>query len=296
MIQLNLKRILVPIDFSVTALQAINHAAFLARINKAELFLLHVKKRISPLPPEVSGRIFPEINTNHVSRQQEIEKLAEQIHKNHLVTVHVIICTGNPLTQILKVTEKKHIDLIVMGTRGADSTSSLFAGSNSHRLVAKSEIPVITVREDAKRLGYQRIVLPIDTSEHSRQKVNAAIQVAKMFASKIHVLGLVGKNDDYEARKLNVKLQQVKTRLKDAGVRYNSEIAKTDDPSGKTISIARKNNADMIIAMADHKDLFSGFARKYDQQLIDESEIPVLSIPPEIHEENIEPASINGLW
>jgi hypothetical protein len=49
--------------------------------------------------------------------------------------------------------------------------------------------------------------------------------------------------------------------------------------------------------MTDQKTNTSPFASaSYDRELVDGSRIPILSIPPEIHEENIEPASIGGLW
>ena len=48
--------------------------------------------------------------------------------------------------------------------------------------------------------------------------------------------------------------------------------------------------------MTDQDNGSGILTRTFDRELVDESEIPVLSIPPEIHEENIAPASIGGLW
>lgn len=45
MIKVNTKKVLVPIDFSLTAMRAIKHAAFIVKSTKGELLLLHVQKK-----------------------------------------------------------------------------------------------------------------------------------------------------------------------------------------------------------------------------------------------------------
>lgn len=297
MIKLNASRILVPFDFSTTSKRAIRHAALLAQMNKGELLLYYVKTQKSVLN---IGYNISELRTIAEERQgyrKLIEDTANEIRAEFKIPVKVMLGMGNRISSITKTTDKKQIGLIVMGTEGSDSVSSLFSGSNSHRVVSKSEVPVLTVRSDSKKIAYANILLPVDLSQHTRQKVLVAIQVAKSFGGMIHLIGMLSKSDKSSAYKLNGILNQIMKRLKLEDIDFTSETIETDDPVTKTILAAKRKKADIIITMTDASSgSFILSSKSYDHELIDESSIPVLSIPPEIHEENIEPASIGGLW
>ena len=297
MIKLNTKRILIPHDFSVTSTKAIKHAAIMAKYNQGEVFLLYVKKNPSILNILPSKSELREIAKDSENYKRLMEDSAEEIRNKYGVPVKVLVGVGGKIHEILKIAEKKNVGLIVMGTQGSESVSNLFSGSNSHKVVSKSQIPVLTVRTVSKKDGYATILLPIDLSEHTRQKVNVAIQLAKIYSSKIHLIGLFGSNEADHKFKLQSILKQVEKRIKLDDVEVSQETHLTKDAVKTTLLSAKQINADIIITMTDQK-AGSGnlLSPTYDHQLVDESGIPVLSIPPEVHDENIEPASIGGLW
>lgn len=296
MIKLNTNRILTPVDFSTTSTKALKYAASMAQLNKGELFLLYVRKKKSLMNMSYSTSDLREIAMESENYKKLIEDTAEGIRKKYLISVKIIIGLGSRISEIIKTAEKKQVGLIVMGTQGSDSASSLFSGSNSHRVVSKSLIPVMTVRNDNKKSRFANILLPIDLSEHTRQKVNVAIQVAKMHGAKIHLLGILSSIDESDKGKLESIMKQVKKRIEHDDIEVSSEFVKTNNFAGKTLSNARRSKADIIITMTDQDNGSGILTRTFDRELVDESEIPVLSIPPEIHEENIAPASIGGLW
>lgn len=296
MIKLNTSRILVPFDFSLTAKRALKHAASLGKLNSGEVQLLYVRK---PKTLITFGYSFSELRTI-VKESQNYKKLmeitAQEIRDQFDIPVKVLVGIGGTIRGILKVCEKNNIGLIVMGTEGSESVSNLFGGSNSQLLVSKSPIPVITVRAESPRQGYSEILLPIDTSVHTRQKVMVAIRLAKSFLSRIHLLGLQAAYSDEEP-KLKAILKQIEKRLQEESIPYTTEIKKTDNAAASTIAVAKRKNADIIVCMTDQNaGSLPLLSKTYDHELIEESNIPVMSVPPEIHEENIESASVNGLW
>jgi nucleotide-binding universal stress UspA family protein len=297
MIKLNTSRILVPFDFSITSKRAIRHAALLAQMSKGELLLYYVKRQKSFLNIGYNTSELRAIAGERQNYRKLIEDTAHDIRTEFKIPVNVSVGTGARISTISKTINKKRIGLIVMGTEGSESASSVFRGSNSHRVVSRSEIPVLTVRTDSKKIDYSNILLPVDLSEHTRQKVVVAIQVAKSFGGKIHLLGILNKSDKELAFKLDKILKQIGARLQSEDIEFTSETIETDIPVERTILAAKRKKADMIITMTDENAGSSILASKsFDATLIDESTVPVLSIPPEIHEENIEPASIGGLW
>ncbi len=297
MINLNTSKILIPIDFSATSMRAINHGAFLAKLTKGELILLHVQKK-----GELFDVIMPALKLKDISTitkflEDKLTKLAESISKEYGIPVASLISMGNITSEIVRITEDYKIGMVIMGTQGGDSNNDLFLGSNSYRLLTKSSVPVMTIRTISPKLGYKNILLPVDLSEHSRQKVNMAIQLAAKYGAHLHILGLLAKNDGEHKFKLDVILPQIQKLAQAKKVVCTGEIKQTPNRAKTTLAYAKNKKADLIITMSDQSAEFSRFILgSYAHQLINDSLIPVLSIPPEIHEENMEPDSIGGLW
>lgn len=297
MIKLNTSKILVPFDFSLTAKKAIQHAALLAKANNGELQLLYVSKPKSILAIGLSIAELRQMAEERKTYERQMEETAVEIKKQYNIPARVLVGSGRRVSGITKFCKKNNIGLVVMGTEGSESVSNLMTGSNSHKVVSQSEIPVITVRSESHAQGYSIILVPVDLSEHTRQKMIVAIQLAKQFSAKIELVALLNKKDSDEENKLWSIVRQIEKRLKEEEIAYSSELVRTDSPARSTIAIAERKRADLIITMTDQDSGGSVFAsRSYDRELVDDSEIPVLSIPPEIHDENIEPASIGGLW
>lgn len=296
MITLNTSRILVPYDFSTTSDRALKHAALLAKRNGGELLLLYVRRNSALVGlgrSQAELRLLAEESHGY---KKMMEGTAKNIRDEFGIPVRVLVGLGNRISGILKACDKNNAGLIVMGTNGSDSVSNIFSGSNSQKVVSRSHIPVITVRVDSQKQGYQHILVPVDLSEHTRQKIVVAIQMAKLFSAKLHLLGLVESNVKNSADKLKAIIKQIEKRLKDEEVEYTSETIQTNDSANRTLLAARRNHADMIVTMTDEGKTSSFFKNhSFDNELVEESRIPVLSVPPQIDEDNIKP-SMGGLW
>jgi len=297
MINLNTTKILIPVDFSPTSMRAVSHGAFLAKLTKGELVLLNVQKNAELLDVIIPALKLKDISviTNYITAK--LKTLAESISKEYNIVVKPVVSMGNITSEIVKTADKLKVGTIVMGTQGGDSSNDLFLGSNSYRLLTKSPVPVMTVRTISPKVGYKNIVLPIDLSEHSRQKVNLAIQLATKFGAHLHLLGLLSKNDTDHKFKLDVILPQIEKLAAAKKIVCTSDIKATPNKAKTTLTYAKNKKADLIITMSDQSAEFSRFILgSYAHQLINDSLIPVLSIPPEIHNENIATAGIGGLW
>lgn len=56
------------------------------------------------------------------------------------------LALGHPAEEIIKTAERRHCDLIVMGTRGRSPLQGLLFGSNSLRVITQAPCPVMVVR------------------------------------------------------------------------------------------------------------------------------------------------------
>jgi|SRR3954468_9293788 len=275
------EKILIPIDFSETAFIAIEHAAFIAQTFKAELVLLHVVERhweqFNIIQPEM---VVP--NPSEITQiiERKLEQVAADVFAKYGVKSTAITSDGRIFSEIVSISQEHNIDLIVMGTHGTKGFVEFFIGSNTYKVVTQSDCPVLSVQKHANKVGFKNIVLPIDDSPHSRQKVSHAIAIAKTFGSTIHVVGLHESGGD---KQFKLKLEQIEEYIKKAGLESTSKIFKDTNQAKISQEYAKAINADLIIIMTDQDENISGrLLGSYAQQIVNHSAIPVISIPPEL--------------
>lgn len=296
MIKLNPSKIVIPVDFSKTALKAIKHAAYIASLNKGEIILLNVQKK-----NDLIDIILPAIklkDTSIITKyiQEKLGELAEDVRKEYGIKVTPIVSMGSVTSEIVDIAEENKAGLIVMGTQGGDSDSSLLLGSNSYRVLTKSYCPVLTVRANTAKIGYGDIVMPIDSSGHTRQKVVPTLKFAEKFASRIHLLGILGKHEEGYKYNLEVIFGQIEKLAEKSGLKCIGKILENvTQPAEQTIKYANKEKADLISIMSDQKAGGSILLGSYAHEILNDSKTPVLCFKPEAHDD-MAPFSLGGMW
>lgn len=148
--ELQLRTILVPMDFSPAAHRALELAKSLAKsAGPAHLVLVHayyIPVEIEQYLVEKGDTAFDRLSE---SVTKELEKMLTAL-QDAKISSEYIARRGAPERVVLEVATEKHADVVVMGTHGRRGLSHLFLGSVAERVVRTSEIPVITVREKAK--------------------------------------------------------------------------------------------------------------------------------------------------
>ena len=147
--------ILVPVDFSGTAREALPYAVALARQMRARIVLLHV---IEPVYVGAeSGMGYVPQQT--AAQKQEARKLMRDFEVKFIpkdLFDKAILRLGSPFHEIAAAAKALHAGLIVMTTHGRTGLSHLLMGSTAERVVRNAPCPVMTVRlaqGHASRLG-----------------------------------------------------------------------------------------------------------------------------------------------
>src|SRR5204862_8296422 len=113
---------------------------------------------------------------------------------------------------------------IVMSTHGASSYRAMFIGSNAQRVMTLSDISVLTLLKKIDQSGFKNILLPIDNSLHSREKVKLAMQMAELFKAKIHVIGLPDSEEKKELDKFQIKLKSVERMITEDNLSFSTTV------------------------------------------------------------------------
>jgi nucleotide-binding universal stress UspA family protein len=279
--KIEFKKILVPVDFTETSDIAMAETISLANRLKAQISLLHVIEYNSyrySVARELETRL-PSIEELETSVRGRMDEIVSEIERESQIKPVVNIVSGNVPAEIINFSRKHKIDLIVMGTHGASGYREMFIGSNAQRLVTLSEIPVLTLLNKINQSGFKNILLPIDNSLHSREKVSLAMQIAELFNAKIHVLGLPDSEDKTELDKFQIKLKSVERIISEDKLPYSTSVVHGKSLAKAAIDYADKNRCDLIVINTGHESEITGiFLGAFHQQIVNHSKIPVLSM------------------
>jgi nucleotide-binding universal stress UspA family protein len=139
------KRILVPLDGSKLAEQALPHAVVQAEQSGADIVLLRV---LGPLPEPIMARRKSVRSAEAASArlaEDYLESVAAGLREQGLAT-QTTIMEGKPYVEIIRFAEEHQIDLIVMSTRGYSGLSRWLLGSVADRVVRGATVPLLLVQ------------------------------------------------------------------------------------------------------------------------------------------------------
>jgi nucleotide-binding universal stress UspA family protein len=274
----NLKNhILVPIDFSEQSLIALGQSYNMARLTRASLTLIYVVEEHFHLPftkkqPDKS------LDKNIL---KELKKLADETYTKSGVKTDVMVAHGKVYEEIQNAAKKLKSSMIIMGTMGEKKGLKRFIGSNALRVIREAPCPVITIKGKKHRTGCKRILLPLDLTKETKEKVTKAIEVANLFGSHIHLLSVLTTDDEFIVNKLKRQMQQVENFIQQSEVSCSHEFVQGDDVEVEVIKYAKAIKADLIMIMTQQDSkMIDMFIDSEAQEVINGSDIPVLSIRP----------------
>ena len=185
-----MKKILVPIDFSDHAENALKVAAKLARDFKSEIHLLHVLdlplELIDPVQGQ-SSRNLPESIFFMKLAHQRFSKLLQSPYLRDIV-VHENVQFADASEGIIKFSEDVKCDLIVMGSHGASGFQEMFIGSNTEKIVRSSKIPVLVIKKNEKEFNIEEFVFATDAEPANKHTLHQASKFAEMIGANLHLL------------------------------------------------------------------------------------------------------------
>jgi nucleotide-binding universal stress UspA family protein len=151
---MTIKRILVPVDFSTTSLQALDYAIDFSRSFGAEMVVVSVIEPFySAMPTDLYG---PAANTamlldsQRQAAREEMIRLEGTLRKRR-VPFRTTVQVGVPFQVIVDEAKRRKVDLIVMSTHGRTGLSHALLGSVAEKVVRTAECPVLTIRGTKRR-------------------------------------------------------------------------------------------------------------------------------------------------
>ena len=135
------RRILVPLDHTDLDHLAMSHAAAMARLYGAKIYLLHVEEGVTS---QVYGQ---DASTAEVEAGEEyLERIAQSL-RDQGVGVETRICHSvSPKKEIIRLAHEVHADLVIMGAHGHGGLKDLIFGNTINPVRHHLDVPMLIVR------------------------------------------------------------------------------------------------------------------------------------------------------
>lgn len=203
-----IKKILVGIDFSDAAFNALETAASLAGKCGAELYIVHAHDNIL----DFFGINSLSINSVASNSTNILTALASDIEKKSGIVPVVIEETGYSTEVILKNAVNNRVDLVVMGAYGASGYRSGYIGTNAYSVIKFAPCPVLLIPGPRKWTSFNKLLFPI-------RPVMTALRhydILRNFIdekSTVHVLGLTIAGQDTGSINIDHLMEEMGNKL-----------------------------------------------------------------------------------
>lgn len=174
-----------------------------------------------------------------------------------------------------------HQGLVICGAERVNGFRRFWNGSETYKLIRMAKAPVISLQEEFKKEAVRKMVVPIDSSPETTEKVAEAIRMAKLFQAEVHLLGLdSGKGSEYR-NLLQANASRAEGMLRNAEISFITAQFSGNNITDITLQYCEDHQIDMIVMMAveeaNPKGMFEG---SFPEQMILKSHIPVMAIRP----------------
>lgn len=143
-----IKKILVPLDFSANSITLIKKASKVAGELGAELEIIHVVESLAPY----MGFAIPHIPLDSMGKdlnayaEKKMESFLEENLPDNTPHRAQVISGNDAATEIIRYAEENACDLIIIATQGYKGLPKFIFGSVAERVLKQAHCPVMTVK------------------------------------------------------------------------------------------------------------------------------------------------------
>ncbi|MCD4728966.1 MAG: universal stress protein [Bacteroidales bacterium] len=262
----NVRRILVPVDFSEPSLNACNFALGLAHKLKAEIKLFYAYfNPVVSSEPYLEGYSY-QVNLNTVignlekEAQLQMKSLKKQLkayldkEKFANVKISYVLEKGVPEDQILQFSTTYDPGVIVMGTRGRAKGAVNLMGSVTKKIIQKATVPVFAIPQQSVYLGLNymnKVLYATDFDDSDFKTLRKLMTLIRPFNMKIYCIHIAS---DASNSFDKAKMESLKEHLHKEYVEYNlfCDLIEHDDAVQGLEDYIDEMDIDMI-ALTTHK-------------------------------------------
>ncbi|GAA4884425.1 universal stress protein [Flaviramulus aquimarinus] len=191
-----MKKILLPTDFSENSWNAISYALQLFKKETCEFYLLntytpviyHVEYVL--VEPAQFGMVDA-VKNESLRQLNELKDKIKKSYKNSNHSFEIISSFNTLITEIKEIVEKKSIDYVVMGTKGATGAKEVLFGSNTVHVFKNVKCPIIAIPDGFSFETPHEVLFPTDYEiDYKDHHIKPIINITSHFNTRVNILNV----------------------------------------------------------------------------------------------------------
>jgi nucleotide-binding universal stress UspA family protein len=291
---LNIKKILLPVDFPNTSFRVIHQAATLAHQYRSEIVMLHVVTALS----QAAG--LPTDGGKHGGWDLVAEIIREaQKNLDHSLgpaleglLIKRSLVKGETTEAILETAQQEKADLIMMPSYGY-TFDQFLVGSVTPRMLHVIDCPVWTdgrvEKPSAQEFTIRNVLCAVDFKPHSHKSLSWAVEIAAEFGARLTIAHVTAGvefwgpggsyvNPEWKAALVGDASEHIAELQRDLGIHANIYIGSGDVPKVLHHAV-EQTKADLLVTGCQP---YGGYLRTHGNAIICAMPIPVVSVRADI--------------
>ncbi|QXP58337.1 universal stress protein [Olleya sp. HaHaR_3_96] len=274
--------ILLPTDFSDNSWNAIKYALQLFKNEKCTFTLLNT---FTPIfySMEQTMMYNPETDLQNIVKknsERRLKQLTNRIKEefnnpNHVFTSSAVF---NILTaEMENLYDKKTVDLVIMGTKGATGLKGVLFGSNTIHTIKRAKFPVLAIPDNFEYEAPHEILFPSDLEvDFTKKQLAPLITIATNHHARVNVLHVSDSQDLSKKQENNIA--KLETLLK--SISYLLHYKNNKDISDAISQFQIEHRINMLVMINNKHSFFQNvFFKSKVNQIGFHLNIPFLVIP-----------------
>lgn len=265
---MNIKQIIVPIDFSPHSAAALRWAALWQAKSGAFVTVLHCRNYEAPPTftlDQVDALARQAARSENSVRHEVSEFIKKQLGK--MPDWEILVKEGDPVHLISEACSCA--DMIIMGTHGRHGLKRWMLGSVAEAMLLTAKIPVMVVHQSDSPIQLSRLLVAINGSERDALALAQAADVARTFTAEIYSVHVA---ESASAAALEIAKNNTLVHIERSG-KAAEEILLT----------AQEISADVLMLAVTHKRFLDiGTLPNVISKLLQYGTMPALLLPPDM--------------
>lgn len=274
--------ILVAFDFRPESEAALDYALSVGKKLSAPIHILYILEDESPFMKMVITREQRKLMKK--GAENKLKEIISDNTKGENPVIKIIIKEGKVYTKIIETAKEVSATLIMMGRTDSMDMVKNFLGTNTMHLVRESAIPVITLKKPARGICCNHFLLPLDLTKQTIKQVSRAINEARKLAANITLVTVLSENLVSQKLRFSTRLREIADIINSFNIKCDYKLIIDTNPVWSKLlnKLSKETGADMVMIMTQQELGFTDyFIGSTAQEIIDNSDLPVLSLTPE---------------
>lgn len=254
-----MNKILCPIDFSNSSLNALEYAARIGEKHHADLTLLYVftEEELNILLEKNEESITYDSWKEKVEANFEglISEVKSTSLKKGLLDCKYLLKQGDLIKSIKETVSEGGFNLIVMGTKGVSDITETYVGSNTVQVIEKSDCPVLCVPEKASYKKFRKIIYATDYQEEDKKAISQLLAFATPFQAHVNILHVSHSNKLFEKAVYEDYKNEILTYINYDDVSFSIQVYEDEINIGIDQYMIRED-AELLVLLTKEKNFF----------------------------------------